>query len=114
MLSPTGGDHGSGMTANTNHGSFCFCGGCAKSIQDQLCSFSVYLLYDGKKLHRSTSADIKLNVLCFYGLACVSLCLQFTVASYKIQLFFQLSETLEGFWQVPSMQEMSLFSNSQI
>lgn len=84
--------------------------GCAKSIQEgQFCSFSVYLLCDGKKLHISTSADIKLNV--FSGLGHVSLCLQFPVASYKIQLFFQLSE---GFWQVPSMQEISLFSNSQI
>lgn len=88
-----------------------------KYSEGRFCSCSVSFLHYDKKLHRSTSADIKLNVLCFSGLGHVSLSLQFAVASYKIKLFlcnFQLCETLEVFWQVPSMQERSLFSNSQI
>lgn len=83
----------------------------------QFCSYSVSFLHYDKKLHRSASADVKVNVVCFPGLGHVSLNLPFTVARYKIQMFlcnFQLCETLGGFWQVPSMQERSLFSNSQM
>lgn len=43
-------------------------------------------------------------------------CLQFTVGSLQgpAVLMHLLCETLEVFWQVPSMQERSLFSNRQM
>lgn len=84
--------------------------------EGHICSCSVSVLHCDKNLHRSISADVKLNVSCFSGLEYVSLSFQFTVASCRVQLFlcnFHLCETLEVFCQVPSMQEGS-FSNGQM
>ncbi|NXR06694.1 PCAT1 acyltransferase, partial [Semnornis frantzii] len=103
---------------NTNHNILCLVdqGKVCQSLQVSFAGVQyAFPLMPGRctEVHQQTQN----NVSCFSGLGHLSLILQFTVASYKIQLFlcnFQPCETLEGFWQVPSIQERSLFSDSQM